>query len=484
MKKFICFLFLTGCMVGPNYQTPENTVTDEWSAPSDATLCAPLTEWWTVFNDSLLNQYIEAAAENNKNVLVAEANILQARASRQVTASDLYPYIGADANAGEFRFSKNGLIFGPAAVTGKSPHAQSLFTALFDANWELDLFGKTRRSIEAADAIVESTVEEKNNVLISVMAELARNYIEIRSYQKQAQLTEANIVLLEQQAIIIQKQLEFGYVSLLNYEMIKANLATARAALPDIKAGIYRGIYALSVLTGTVPETLLLELLVPQALPKPPETIAVGLRSDLLRRRPDVRMSERQLASATANIGVSVASFFPSIVLGGIGGLQSLHLDKLFTSDSSIWGVGGNASLPVFEGGKLVGNLRVNQAATQVAYQTYQQTILQALEETESALVAYTQERATALEYSVAVQRYRILVELAAQRYEKGLTNRIDFLTSEQQLIAAEQNLLQSDTLALVDLIALYKALGGGWEFSQIKLGCEDAGSVWKTGAN
>ncbi len=466
MKRLISFaiiLSLTGCMVGPNYQTPEICLVDQWSTPTDANDLTPLTEWWTVFNDPLLNKYIQSAAVANKNVLVAEANILQARALRQVSVAALYPHIGADLNAAEFKFSRNGLIFGQTP-DGPNPEARSLYNVLFDAVWELDLFGKNRRSIEAANATIESNIEERNNVLLSVMAEMARTYIEVRSYQKKKELTEANIAVLEQQLAIVRKQLEFGYVNLLDYDEVEADLANAKAALPDITAEIYRNIYTLSVLTGEMPETLLGELLEVKPLPRIPETVAVGLRSDLLRRRPDIRRVERQLASATATIGVAVASFFPTIILGAVGGLQSLHLNNLFTGASNIWGVGGDASVPLFQGGKIIGNLHVNQAAAQVAYQTYQQTVLQALEETESALSAFTQEKLSESEYLQAAKKYRSLSQLAYMRYEKGLTNRIDFLNSEKQFLTAEQNLLQSQTLALVDLIALYKALGGGWQ--------------------
>jgi NodT family efflux transporter outer membrane factor (OMF) lipoprotein len=465
MKRIaaLTLFFLAGCMVGPSYHEPENCVTDQWSSPSEATICDPLIEWWTVFNDCLLNQYMATAAECNKNLLVAEANILQARALRQVSASALFPHIGADFNAAKFEFSKNGLIFGPVSAD-KSPKPTSLFSAFFDASWEIDLFGKTRWSIQAANATIDSNIEQRNSVLITIMAEIARNYIELRSHQKQEQLVELNIELLEQQTAIVQKQLEFGYVSMLNYQMIEAQLAAAKAALPDIKAQIYQNIYAISVLIGSEPEKLLDELLEPKALPKPPELIAVGLRSDLVRRRPDIRHAERELATATANTGVAIAAFFPSIFLGGLEGLQSLHWDKLFKGSSNIWGGGGNAFLPIFEGGQQVGNLQVNQAETEAAYQTYQQTVLQALEEAEGALVAYTQELQAAREYKDSTEHYRNLVNLALHRFEKGLTNRIDYLTSQEQLVSSEQSQLNSDTLALIDLIALYKSLGGGWE--------------------
>jgi multidrug efflux system outer membrane protein len=464
MKKWIpVFLSLGGCMVGPNYQTPDNTIADEWTSPSTAIDETPLTSWWMVFEDPLLNKYIEAAAESNRDLLIAEANILQARAMRQISIADLYPRIGADLSAGEFKLSRNGLVFGPAVAESTDPKAQSLFTALFDAVWELDLFGKTRRGIEVANATLESILESRNDVLVSIYAEVARNYMELRGSQKNRTLTQENIAVLDLKAAIVAKQFQFGYVSRVDYETILAKLSSAIASLPDIETEIYRSIYALSVLTGNVPETLLAELTLPQPLPSTPDILAIGLKSDLLKRRPDVRSAERQLASATANIGVAVAAFFPNIIIGGIGGLQSVHLNKLFKGSSNIWGVGGSASVPIFEGGKTIGNLHINQAEAQVAFQTYQKTILEALEETEGALVAYTQEQATTRAYTNTVSHYNTLLQLAALKYEKGLTAKIDLLTSEQDLITSKQTLLQSEISSLVDLIALYKALGGGW---------------------
>lgn len=461
MKKILLLVFLGGCMLGPNYQEPEQNFSDGWTSEADCE--APKSDWWTVFEDPLLTKYIEAACVCNKDVLAAEANILEARALRMVTASDLFPHIGADVAAGGFQFSKNGIVFGPAAATGKSPKAESLYSGWFDAIWELDLFGKTRRSVEAAGAMIGSQIEQRNNILISVFAEIALNYIEVRSFQKQWDLTERNIRVLEQQAAIVERQFQLGYVSLLKYETILASLATAKAALPDILANIYRNIYAVSVLTGCVPEALFEELVVVQPLPKAPEVVAVGLRSDLLRRRPDIRKAERELAAATANIGVAVASFFPSISLGGIDGLQSLQWNKFFKSDSNIWIAGGNASVPIFEGGKLVGNLRLNEASAESAYQTYQQTVLKALEETESAIITLAQERKSEAEFQAAVFDRAKITSLSLQRFEKGIANKVDYLQSELDLISAEQSLLTSDTRVLVDVISLYKALGGKW---------------------
>ena len=479
------FIFFGGCMVGPNYTAPENNVADRWATTEEKEVIAdsctpPITEWWKIFDDPLLTKYIEMAAIHNQDVLLAESNILQARAMKQVTASALFPQIGVDVNATKTYFSKNGPIFAVGPSTGslpgtisptsglpfaiQTPQIQNLFNALFDASWEIDLFGKTRRGVEAAVATIGSAIEQKNNILISVMAELARNFMETRSYQKRLTLTEKNIHLLEQKAIIIQKQLESGYVSKLEYENIEATLATARASLPEVKAEIYRSIFTISVLTGQVPETLLEELLTPEPLPKTPPRITIGLRSDLLLRRPDIRNAERQLAAATANIGVAVASFFPSISLIGDGGFQSLSIRNLFTAASKTWAIAGDVTMPIFQGGALVGNLKANRAAAATAAHMYQKTVLQALQETESALTSYSEDLISSRELCETVERNRVLVDLTSERHSKGLVSLLNLLDSEKQLVSAELTYLDRETATLVDLITLYKALGGGWE--------------------
>ena len=441
---------------------------------------APLVEWWKEFNDPLLNKYIAMAAEYNNDVLEAESNILQARALRQMAASSFYPKIGADVNATRTYFSKNGPLFaiGPSvgSVPGTTstlsglpfdlqvPQTQNLYNALFDASWEIDLFGKTRRTVEAADALIGRSIEEKNDTLLSVMAEIARNYIELRSFQRQESLLKENIDLLEKKSALVHRQFKAGYVNGLDEENIQAALSLEKAKLPNVLAQLHQRIFTLSVLIGEVPETLFNELNVPQSLPEIPKVVAVGLRSDLLRRRPDIRAQERNLAAATANIGVAVAEFFPTFTLVGDGGLQSLMLKNLFSLASKTWALGGDLSMPIFQGGKLSGNLNAKRAETAAVAYRYQQTVLRALEETESALLTYTQSLSALQDRKNASENYNRLVFLSTQRNAKGLTNLLDLIDSKRQYNESEQTVLEGDTATLLSLVSLYKALGGGWE--------------------
>jgi NodT family efflux transporter outer membrane factor (OMF) lipoprotein len=482
MKKWIPpLLLLSGCMVGPNYQPPESCVSDTWNAQTSENRSEPVEQkWWEAFQDDLLTKYVGLAASQNYDIQTAEANILKARALRQIAASSLFPQVIADVNGTKTYFSKNGPVFaiGQAAgnpgvttspLTGlpfvvQMPQIQNLYNALFDASWELDFFGKTRRSVESATAEYESLIDQRNNVLLTVLAEVARNYIDLRSFQERVDLLQANIRLYEENAKIVEAQLHYGYSNQLDLETIEAQLAAARAALPDANAEIYRAIYTLSILIGQPPETLVDELLPKRVLPRLPQEVAVGLRSDLLRRRPDIRYAERKLAEATANIGVAVASFFPTISLLANGGFQSLVLPQLFEWGSRTWAWGADVNMPVFQGGKLVGNLHLSRAEEAAAAATYQQTVLSALQDAETSLKTYQEKMAATKQYSENVLHNQYVVTLTRERYLKGLINQIDLLNNEKTLVSSKLTELDSKTGELLALISLYKSLGGGWE--------------------
>ncbi len=470
---------LAGCMVGPNYTPPEILVSDPWTTDGSSQESIAKS-WWEVFEDPLLNEYIAKAEEFNYDILTAEAHILRARALRQVAASSLFPQVTADVNGTKTYFSKNGPVFaiGPAAgnaaitsspLTGlpfsvQVPQMQNLFNALFDASWELDLFGKTRRSVEQAEALIESAIEERHDTLISVFAEVSRNYMELRSFQTKQRLLEENIALYRETAQIIRKRFEIGYSNLFDLENAEAQLSQAESMLPSVISEIYRSIYTLSILTGKMPETLVDELMPIKDLPQSPKTIALGLRSDLLRRRPDVRKAERDLAAATASIGVAVGSFFPTINLLGLGGLQSLQLPELLNWGSRTWAYGADVNMPVYQGGKLVGNLHFTQSMQVAAAYTYQQVVLQALQNAESAVVAYKQGQILSDFRNEVVEREKNKTEISCERFNQGLVNRLNLLEIEKEWVEAKLSAVESDTSLLLAVISLYKALGGGWE--------------------
>ena len=469
------FLFLscfTGCKVGPNYCRPKMNIPEEWHAPDTCVDSEPPPVlWWEIFDDPFLEKYIPLAAEYNNNVLQAQANIMQARALREVAAAPLFPKIAADFDAFHLFLSKNGPIDALVAaqsstspVPPKVPRQFTIYNNFVDAYWELDLFGKTQRSIEASQAQLEGIIAQKNDVLISVFAEIVRNYIELRSAQKEKYLLEKNINILETSSQIIQKRYISGYSNLLDLEQIQVQLNQALSALPAVTTTIYRSIYTLSVLIGSLPETLLEELFPDYPLPALPECLSAGLRTDLLRRRPDIREAERNLAEATANIGVAVASFFPSFTLAGLFGVESLKISTLYAAGSKMAIYGGDISMPIFQGGRLVGNLKVSEAQAAAALFAYRQAVLAALQDAETALTAYGEDFKTVAKFKNVVAGNQKLFNLSSGRYTKGLVSRLDELNSALILNNAELSLLQSETSALLDLVSLYKALGGGWE--------------------
>lgn len=479
MRKWIILLLLSlslsGCLLGPNYRLPENQVSDAWN--TEVSPCEdldPPTAWWTLFNDPLLDHYIEQSVHYNNNLLIAEVSINKAISIRNVTRAAFFPQVNAELAALRVYFSKNSPLLGFGIGNSNSetdqnfennfPRLQNLFGAVLTASWEIDLFGKTRRAVESADAQIGNMIAQRDDALLTIFAQIAQNYMELRSHQEMGMLIEENIEFLESNVSLVRTRLEVGYVSRLDLERVEAELARARAMLPDIYAQICQNIYALSVLIGSPPETLLCELLPIQPLPLPPETVALGLRSDLLRRRPDIRSAERQLAVATANIGVAVASFFPSFTLGGDLGFQSFSLANLFQASSLEWALGGNVHIPVFRGGSLVGRLRLAEATAIAAAYNYQQTILTALQEAESALCAYTQEVKTLSLLGEAANKYFDLVSLTQERYRSGVIGLLDLLDIERQWNAAEQSLLNTKVSLLLNVINLYRALGGGWE--------------------
>ena len=464
--------------MGPNYTPPEIAIKEAWvvGRGSEEEI---VSDWWNLFDEPLLTQIIEKGVIFNKDILAAEANILQAIALKQVAASNLFPQIGADLSATKTYFSKNGPLFaiGPAAgsatgavstTTGlpfaiQTPQIQNLFNALFDVSWQIDLFGKTRRGVEAAVASIESAIDEKNGMLLVVMSEIARTYMQLRSNQTLALLTEENLALLEKKGEILLKSLKAGYINQLDYEAIGDEIASAKALLPPLIAECYQSIYALSTLTGEPPETLLPTLLPPRKMPSLPKTIALGIRSEVLKRRPDVRSAERKLAAATANIGVAVASFFPAITLYGDGGLQSLQFNNLFNWQSRTWDYGGDVMMPIYQGGLLFGQLHASQAARTFAAANYEQVVLSALQEAERYIMSYHQDLKKLESLEISLQKRKRLVFLTEARVEVGLTDQMQLIDMQREFIAAEETYTSGVTQSLYDLISLYKSLGGGW---------------------
>jgi NodT family efflux transporter outer membrane factor (OMF) lipoprotein len=341
---------------------------------------------------------------------------------------------------------------------------QNLFQAGFDANWEIDVFGGVRRAVEASEADIQAAEEAQRYVLVSLLSEVGRNYIEARSGQRRLAIAHENIVSQRDTLELTRTRFNAGLTSELDVAQAESQLATTQSQVPLLEVLVKQAIHRLGVLLGQPPESLLDELNREAPIPTLPPQVPVGLPSDLLERRPDIRRSERELAAATARIGVATSELFPRFSLTGSFGSQTDDMQHFLDRKSLFWSVGPTMSWPVFDAGRIRANIDMQDARQQQALMMYQQAILIALEEVENTLVAYRQEQVRHKHLTTAVQANRRAVDVAHERYTKGLADFLSVLESQRALYVTEDAMVQSEGQAVGSLIALYKALGGGWE--------------------
>jgi len=447
-------------------------VPDAWSGASTAARAAVAVQWWTTFQDPLLESLITRAVQANRDLRTAEARVREARALRGVAAADLGPTINVSGSYTRQRFSENALTLPSGTSSNSTPSGgissfepeQDLFQTGFDARWEIDLFGGVRRSIEAANADLAASQEGLRDTLVSVLAEVARNYVEVRGFQRRLAIAEENIKAQQATLEITRARFNAGLTSELDVTQAASQLATTQSQLPSLETSVKQGIHRLGVLTGQPPGALLTELSTAAPIPTAPPEVLVGLPAELLRRRPDVRQAERQLAAATVRIGVATADLYPKLSLTGALGLESVKLADLFTPASRFWSVGPTLSWPIFDAGRIRANIAVQDARTEQQLSTYEQTVLKALEDVENALVAYSREQMRRVKLADAVTANQQAVALANELYRTGLGTFLNVLDSQRALFASQSDLAQSEATISTDIVALYKALGGGWE--------------------
>ncbi len=460
---FLLFLVMVaGCAVGPNFKPPDMQVPAEWAGPAPLPAITPgekdLTRWWTVFDDQKLTSLVERAVESNLDLKLAEARIRQARAARGVAASSLGPAVGAKGS-----FSRNQLTGVSANEDTKGPLTNQ-YQAGFDASWELDIFGGIRRGIEAADANVQATVENRRDVLVTLTAEVARNYVALCAFQQRIAIAQQNLKTQKHSARLTRQRFEAGLASGLDVANAEAQVATTAAAIPLLEAQARQFIYNLSVLLGRDPAALVQELSTASTIPGAPPSVPVGVPSDLLRRRPDIRSAEAGIHSATAQIGVATADLFPRFFLSGSGGYQATKFSSWFEPAGLFWSLGPSVSWSVFDTGRIRSNIEVQKALAEQSVIVYQQTVLAALQETENALIASAKEEEHRKALADAVIANRKAVELSIALYTEGQTDFLNVLEAQRSLYATEDALVQSNGTVSTNLVALYKALGGGWD--------------------
>jgi multidrug efflux system outer membrane protein len=466
----MAWVLLCGCTVGPNYHKPETAVPTDWGETSNAITSSPadVARWWTVFNDEQLNSLVQRAVGSNKDLQLALARVRQARAQRRVTVSGLWPTV--DVSGDYTHIDRNLSLFGVGGTTGSSlatggaSGKLDLYQAGLDASWELDLFGGVRRAVEAADADIAASEEAMRDTLVTLLGEVATDYITLRGSRYRIEIARRNVAVQRQTVEVTKGQFEAGLGTRLALVQAETLLATTEAQIPALETTARQSIHALGVLLGSEPETLLRELSQEGPIPPAPGAVPIGLPSDLVRRRPDVRQAERQLAAATAQVGVATADLYPAFSLAGTFGYESTTSSNLISPANRYWTAGPSVSWPIFDAGKVHANIRVQTALQQQALITYESTVLTALQDVENAIVAYSNSRRAHSALVRAVEASRSAVQVSQDLYQKGLVDFLNVLQSESSLYQSEDRLAQNEQQVATGLVALFKALGGGWE--------------------
>lgn len=452
---------LSACAVGPDYTKPD-------AAPGAQFANAVLPEfkrdgievaWWKQFDDPLLSELIDRAVSNNRDLKAAEANLRVARALYLEAGLDLLPTITSHAN-----YTAQKRSFDAMNRRTFAPRELELFNVGFDAFWEVDFFGRIRRSVEARDAEVDAAEADLRDLLVSVISEVALNYFELRGLQNQLDVAQKNADNQAATLELTQARLEAGRGTELDTSRAKAQLDSTLATIPPIQTRIRENIHRLGVLIGQLPDTLSARLSEPAPMPKIPETIHIGAPADLMRRRPDIRVAERNLAAATARIGVATADLFPRVTFNGTIALESRTLSGLGASGTEAFSAGPRISWAFLDLGRVRARIRAADASADATLANYEQTVLTALEETENALVSYNRQRARRGLLASAATSSERAHQLAHLRFEDGITDFLTVLDAERRLLLDQELLAQSQTATATSLIAVYKALGGGWE--------------------
>jgi outer membrane protein, multidrug efflux system len=463
-------LFLVaGCSVGPDYKEPALAVPASWQEAQQKGVDVRPVEmprWWTTFKDPLLNSLVERAVQTNLDLRVAEARIREARASRALVAAGQWPTVDVLGSYSRNRTSENALALGSLAPQGGGKLEQDLFKTGFDASWEIDVFGGVRRSIEAADANIDGTRESRRDVLVTLLGDVAKNYIDLRGFQRRLAVARANLKAQQDTLELIRIRFQAGLTSDLEVAQAEAQANTTAAQIPTLEASLKQAAYGLDLLLGLAPGALWNELSSETAIPSLPPEVLVGLPSELLRRRPDIRVAERRLAAATAQVGAAMADLFPKFSLTGLAGLQSISASDWFTGRSRYWSIGPTVTWPIFDAGRIRANIEIRNAQQEQALNQYEKTVLAALGDVEKSLVSYSREQVRQRSLAEAVASSRRAVEMANELYIRGLNDFLNVLDTQRSLYAAENDLAQSEATMASNLVALYKALGGGWEIN------------------
>ena len=460
----------SACTVGPAYRRPDVSAPARWdSAGGRFEAGAPVElTWWEAFGEPRLTSLVQRAARHNHDVRVAQARLLEARAAHQAAFGALLPAFGVGASYRRSELSERSPVTGNLVESGLADREIDAWDASFDARWEIDVFGGQRRGVERADALERGAVDGLRTVLVSVAAEVARAYIELRGLQRQTEVVERNLALQEQTLALTRSRRRVGLAPEIDVARARTQVASTRALLPELRGAARATIYRLSVLVGDPPGALVKELGSHAPVPTGRALVPVALPTDLVERRPDVRRAEQDLAAAVADIGVAEAELYPRFFLTGLAGFQSVSADDFFTGGARTWSVGPSIRWRLFEGGRLRAEIHAAEAREQQALARFEQAVLLALEEVERAIVTLEAKKQEYDSLREAAGAARRSASLARILYEKGLRDFLTVLDAERRLAEVDRELTRSEAELGTRLVALYKALGGGWETLEV----------------
>jgi len=463
---------LGACAVGPDFKAPEPDLPPQWRAAT-ASQDAVEREWWKRFNDPTLDALVERALASNAQVQIATLRVVQSRLLRGVEAGARWPQVNASAGYSRERQSEHGTATRLIDLIAPGPEGEQIIRLLsnpfsvyqggFDVGWELDLWGRVRRSVEAADANLRMTEEDLRDAQLSLVGDVVRNYLELRGVQDQLRIANADAAASADLVELTEYRVRGGLVDQLDLATQRARLAESRSNIPQLRQQEVQLISALAVLLNVEPGGLDAQLAATQSTFSLPSAIAGGVPSEVARRRPDIKRAEAQLQAATAEIGVAVADLYPRFTLTGSFVQQSLSASDFTDWGSRQWSVGPSLSLPIFDGGRRRTAVEIRKLDQQQAAVTYQQTVLRAWHEIENALSGYSAEQEHNRELATALAASREAYEIARVRYNHGMINYLAELDARRTLFQTERAYSQSNTQLGTQWVAVYKALGGAW---------------------
>jgi NodT family efflux transporter outer membrane factor (OMF) lipoprotein len=461
-----CIATLAGCSVGPDFLRPDSGLNeiklqprDDYTSRYPTSVSAVPSQWWSLFNDDILAELEERAFSANLDLQVATSRIEQSRAQLGIAASELLPTVAAGASYAREALSEHGKF----AALGAPTTPSNFYQLGFDASWELDLWGRARRVREGAAAALEATTYEREAARLTLAAEVARTYLQLRGTQAQLDIANQNKEIAEHASRLAESRERNGVATRYETSSARAQLATINATVPELTQHRNVLMNALALLLGAEPRALDAQLRQVMPLPSLPAEVPVGVPSELARRRPDILRAEAQLHAATASIGVAKADFYPRIGLKGRIGVEAFESGDLSSWDSRFFSIGPTIYLPIFQGGQLVQRLALNEARQKTAALVYRQTVLQAWHEVDNALDAWATQQRQHAELSVSYEQNRQALQVAERGYREGAADYLSVLTAQRNLLASQTSLNASATNATLTLVNLYKALGGGW---------------------